>query len=134
MVEASNPYGEEEEEDDWGLDYDQENEYADLAELTKVKSQVEDDGLGMVNVFQSGHGKSKHYTIIDTKDISAIQSSRVEEVSDQTGISKDLASALLLKNGWNETAAIDALLSSDNYIQATFKFSLEVGTLKRKTS
>ena len=49
-------------------------------------------------------------------------------MADELGVSKDLASALLIKNGWNAQAAVDALLRQDvNYILSEFKFSLEEG-------
>ena len=45
---------------------------------------------------------SKHYTIIDIKDIENVQAERIQEVSEETGISEDLASALLIRNEWHK--------------------------------
>jgi len=48
--------------------------------------------------------------VIDKNEIHLVQAQRINEVHEEVGISKDLASALLVKNGWNAQAAIDALL------------------------
>ena len=50
-------------------------------------------------------------------------------------MSTELASALLMKNGWRSQAAIDALLRQDiNYIQNEFGFTLEEGAQNFKES
>ena len=52
---------------------------------------------------------------------------------DETGISKDLSSALLVKNGWHAQSAVNALLK-ENYIRNEFNFTLEEGAETLKAS
>ena len=96
-------------DDSWGLDEENENEYISEATAFEEETKFGDD-LGQQKVFQAGHTVNKHYNIIDKNEIHLVQNQRINEVHDELGISKDLASALLVKNGWNAQAAIDALL------------------------
>jgi hypothetical protein len=48
-------------------------------------------------------------------------------ICSELGLSKDLARAMLIKNGWNEEAAKNEFLSDENYIKKEFGFSLEDG-------
>ena len=57
---------------------------------------------------------------------------RYENISNEFGISLDLARAMLIKHGWNEELAKDKFLSDSNYIRRTFNFSLEEGEKRVK--
>ena len=48
-------------------------------------------------------------------------------ICSELGLSKDLARAMLIKNGWNEEAAKNEFLNDENYIKNTFGFGLEDG-------
>ena len=69
--------------------------------------------------------KSK-FSILEMKDIKQIQAERATEVSDELGISENLARALLIKNGWARQEAIDAYISDPDYVMKTFKFDLNI--------
>lgn len=68
------------------------------------------------------------FSILEVKDIKKLQIERAKEVSDELGISENLARALLIKNGWGRQEAIDAILSDPDYIAKEFKFNLNFKT------
>ena len=49
---------------------------------------------------------------------------QIEKVKDDLGVSDDLARALLMKNKWSADKAIQAILTDPDYIEKTFKFTL----------
>ena len=65
--------------------------------------------------------------MIDSDAIFSIQKQRIEEVAESLGLSVDLSRSILINNGWHVQAAINALLEDGDYIEKTFKFTLEEG-------
>ena len=110
-------------EDDWGL-YD--DEYQFDQEDTEGNQLQGDGAFAKQKIFTAGNACSKHYSIIDIDEIEHVQAQRIHEVSEETGISEDLASALLIRNEWHKQKTIDSLLQ-DNYLMREFNFTLEQG-------
>ena len=74
MVESSYPDGGEDDwdEEDWG--YGEEDEYLpEMTMLEKKQSSQMDGAFGVQKVFQAGHSKNQHYTIIDANEIHVVQ-------------------------------------------------------------
>ena len=49
---------------------------------------------------------------------------QIEKVIEDLGVAEDLARALLMKNKWSADKAIQAILNDPDYIEKTFKFSM----------
>merc|ERR1711990_195996 len=97
-------------EDDWGLE--EEEDYS-VKELKRMESAV--FAFDDQQVFQAKHRMNRHYTAYEQDEIHVAMKERITEVAENTGISMDLASALLMKNQWHTHRAIDSLLK-DNFL------------------
>ena len=75
-----------------------------------------------------------NYSILEVKDIKKIQMERIREVSEELGISENVARAMLIRNGWARQAAIDALLQDPDYIMKEFKLDLNITKNPRPSS
>ena len=71
MVESSQPGGGEEEwdEDDWGLDGEGGDEYLTEEMGYDRKASAIEGVFAAQKVFQAGHSKNLHYTLIDKSEI-----------------------------------------------------------------
>lgn len=99
----------------------------------KREDSSQDGAFESQKVFVASHKANLHYTMIPASEIENVQVKRIREVSEETGISEHLASALLMKNGWQPQQAIDALCK-DGYLMKEFKFTLEQGAETMKAN
>ena len=116
----------------WGLGSDNEDDFMTSEEMIRTLTKMPSCAYpGEQKIVNDTIGGSKLYSMIDTSKIFSILEKRIEEVSESLGLSEDLSRSILIKNGWHVQTAIDALLNDENYIEKTFKFTLEEGD-KRK--
>ena len=81
----------------------------------------------MVQSSQSGNHSYTpiaYFATVDHNDIKQILNKNTQQISDEFKMSKSLARAILIKNGWDVELAKSALSMSTNYIHETFNFTL----------
>ena len=59
---------------------------------------------------------------------------RIEEIKDQTGLSDDMARAMLLKNEWNSDLAIKSFAEDFDYIRRVFGFEIGANPSEPQTN
>ena len=110
----------------WGLGSDNEDDYLTCEEcLLMRKPSVAYPGEQ--KVVSSVTTENGLYSMIDSDKIFSIQKLRIEEVAESLGLSEDLSRSILINNGWHVQSSINALLDDGDYIEKTFKFTLEEG-------
>ena len=106
----------EEDLDDW--DYDCEDDWDDVEEDLQTVKKSSVDAYQMFTV------EDKPYKLFVASTIADMQKERIEQISDDIGLSEDLAYALLLVNGWQLEQTKEAFGADPEYLNKTFKFEL----------
>lgn len=63
-----------------------------------------------------------NYECHNRGSIESMMRNEIDQVIEDLGISEDMARAVLIKNQWTASKAIQAFINSPDYIQKTFKF------------
>ena len=74
--------------------------------------------------------KALPYQIIDSTKVADLIADKTTKLVEEAGISRGLAHAILLKNSWDNEAAMEAL-EDNTYIKKTFNYTIQQGKINK---